>query len=73
MRLTCSIVERHDAVDVALHDPLEAVADADDLDAFEPAADRRRADHAVDAGAGPPPTSMASRFVTGTMVTQPFL
>ena len=35
MRLTSSIVERHDVVDVALHEPLEAVADADDLDALE--------------------------------------
>ena len=35
MRLTASIVERRDVLDVALHEPLEAVADADDLDAFE--------------------------------------
>ena len=42
--------ERDDVVDVALHEPLEAVADADDVDAFEPGADRRRADDAVDAG-----------------------
>ena len=45
--------ERDDVLDVALHDPLEAVADADDLDAFEPRADRRRADHAVDARGRP--------------------
>ena len=42
--------QRHDVVDVALHDPLEAVADADDVDALEPGADGRRADDAVDAG-----------------------
>ncbi len=42
--------ERDDVIDVALHDPGEAVADADDLDAFETRADRRRADHRVDAG-----------------------
>ncbi len=38
-----------DVVDVTLHDPLEAVADADDLHARELGADRRRADDAVDA------------------------
>ena len=27
--------ERHDVIDVALHDPLEAVANAEHLDAFE--------------------------------------
>ena len=54
--------QRRDVVDVALHDPLEAVADADDVDAFELGADRRRADDAVDAGGGPPPTRMA-RFL----------
>ena len=52
MRLTASIVSGHDVIDVALHDPLEAVADAEDLDAFERGADGRRADDAVDAGGG---------------------
>ena len=42
--------ERHDVIDVALHDPLEPVADAEDVDAFEPGADGGRADDAVDAG-----------------------
>ena len=42
--------QRDDVIDVALHDPLEPVADADDVDALEPGADRRRADDAVDAG-----------------------
>jgi hypothetical protein len=42
--------QRHDVVDVAAHQPFEAVADADDFDAFEAGANRRRADHAVDAG-----------------------
>ncbi len=37
-------------IDVALHDPREAVANADDLDAFEASADRGRADDRVDAG-----------------------
>ena len=41
--------ERHDMVDIALHDPGEAVADADDVEAFEPGADGRRADDRVDA------------------------
>ncbi len=52
MRLTLSIVSGVHVVDVPLHDPLEAVADADDLDAFELGADRGRADDAVDAGRG---------------------
>ena len=55
MRLTSSIVSGRDVVDVALHDPLEAVADAQDLDTLEDAADRRRADDAVDAGGGAAP------------------
>ncbi len=50
MRLTRVDGERRDVVDVALHDPLEAVADADDVDAFELGADGGRADDAVDAG-----------------------
>ncbi len=47
--------ERPHVVDVALHDPLEAVADPEHLDALEQAADGGRADHAVDAGSGPAP------------------
>ena len=39
--------------DVSLHQPLEPVADADDLDAFELAADGCGADDAVDAGRRP--------------------
>ena len=50
MRLTASMVSGMTCVDVALHDPLEAVADADDVDAFEAGADGGRADDAVDAG-----------------------
>ena len=42
--------ERHDVIDVALHDPREAVADADDINTLEAGADRRRADDRVDAG-----------------------
>jgi hypothetical protein len=41
-------------VDVALHQPFETVADADDVEAFEPGADRGRGDDAVDAGSGAP-------------------
>src|SRR5262249_62105916 len=44
--------QRNHVLDVAAHQPLEAVADPDDLDAFERSADRRRADDAVDAGSG---------------------
>ena len=40
--------ERDDVLDVALHDPFEPVAHADDVDAFETRADRRGADDAVD-------------------------
>ena len=47
--------QRAHVVDVALHDPLEAVADAEHLDPLEQAADRGRADDAVDAGGGPAP------------------
>jgi hypothetical protein len=39
-------------IDVALHEPLEAVAHADDVDAFEPGADGGRGDDTVDAGGG---------------------
>ena len=42
--------ERVDVLDVPLHEPLEAVADAEDGDALELGADRGRADDAVDAG-----------------------
>ena len=41
-----------DVLDVALHQPLEAVAAADDLESFETRADRGRADDAVDAWRG---------------------
>ena len=51
MRLTSSMVSGH-VLDVALHEPLEPVLDADHLDAFERAADGGGADHAVDAGSG---------------------
>ena len=50
MRLTSSMVSGIDVIDVALHEPLEAVLDAQHVDALEGAADRRRADDAVDAG-----------------------
>ena len=42
--------ERRHVVDVAPHDPLEAVADAEHVDPLEDRADGGRADHAVDAG-----------------------
>ena len=48
MRLTVSIDERHDVIRVAVHDPLEAVLNAEHVDAGQARADRRRADHAVD-------------------------
>ncbi len=64
-------LERDDLVDVALHDPFEAVADADDFDAFEAAADGRRADHAVDAGSGAAADENCEPLVTATMVAQP--
>ena len=44
--------ERRDVIDVALHDPFEPVAQADDVDALEPGADGRRCDDAVEAGSG---------------------
>ncbi len=44
--------QRHDVIDVALHQPREAVADADDVDALEPRANRGGGDDAVDAGSG---------------------
>jgi hypothetical protein len=44
-----------DVVHVALHDPLEAVADPEDLDPIEDPADRGGADDAVDAGSGTTP------------------
>ena len=40
-------------VDIAAHDPFEAVPQADDVYLFEPGADGRRPDDAVDAGGGP--------------------
>jgi hypothetical protein len=52
MRLTSSMVRGGDVVHVALHQPLEAVADAEHLDALEHSADGGGADHAVDAGGG---------------------
>ena len=39
---------------------LEAVADADDFESLVDGLDGDRADDAVDAGAGPPPTTMPS-------------
>ena len=45
--------ERVDVLDVPLHEPLEAVADAEDRDPLELGADRRRADDAVDSGRRP--------------------
>src|SRR5262245_45592561 len=42
-------VELAHVLDVAAHDALEAVLDAEDVDPFEHAANRRRADDAVDA------------------------
>jgi hypothetical protein len=36
-------------LDITLHDPLESVADADDIDTLEPAADGGGANDAVDA------------------------
>src|SRR4030095_3878602 len=45
--------ERCDVVDIALHDPFEAVANADDLAAFQPGADGGGADDTVDTGSGP--------------------
>ena len=52
MRLTESIVSGHRVLGVPLHDPLEPVADADDVEPAETGADRGRADDAVDAGGG---------------------
>src|SRR5262249_34247707 len=45
--------ERRDVFDVPAHQPLETVADADDVHAFEGGADGGGADDAVDAGGGP--------------------
>jgi hypothetical protein len=41
--------QRDDVIDVAAHQPFEAVADADDIEAVEARPDRRGADDAVDA------------------------
>ena len=46
--------EGRDVIDVAVHDPLEPVADADDVDARQPSPDRGRADDAVDTGGRSP-------------------
>ena len=42
--------QRDDVIDVASHDPLEPVANAEHVDPFEPGPNGRRPDHAVDAG-----------------------
>ena len=52
MRLTESIVSGHRVVGVALHDPLEPVADANDVQPCETRANRGGADDAVDTGSG---------------------
>src|SRR5256885_1619234 len=44
--------ERHDMIDVAPHDPFESVANADDVEPFEPRANGGSAHDAVDAGRG---------------------
>ena len=64
-------LERKDPFDVALHDPLEAVPDADDFDAFQAAADGCGADHAVDAGSRAPADENCEPFSHATMVAQP--
>ena len=43
-------IKRLYVIGLALHDPLESVADADDVEPLEPGADGRRRNHAVDAG-----------------------
>ena len=45
--------QRRDVIDVPLHEPFEAVADADDVEPFEPGADGGGGDDAVDAGGRP--------------------
>ena len=40
-------------VNITVHDPFEAVAQPDDVYPFEPGADGRRPDDAVNAGGGP--------------------
>ena len=52
MRLTASMVSGIDVLGVALHEPLEPVADADDVEPVEAGADGGGADDAVDAGGG---------------------
>ena len=42
--------EADDVIDVALHHPLEAVAQAEHLEPLEFSADGRGADHGIDAG-----------------------
>ena len=63
MRLTASIVERRDVVDVAVHQPLEAVANAEHVDAFERARIVAAPMTLLMPGAGPPPTRIASFLV----------
>ena len=62
MRLTASIVSGSDVLDVAVHDPLEAVADAEDLDAFQRARIVAAPMTLLMPGAGPPPTRIARLF-----------
>ena len=50
IRLTASVVEADDVVDIALHDPFEAIAQPDDLEPLELGPDGRGADDGVDAG-----------------------
>ncbi len=52
MRETSSGREWRDVGDVTLHDPLEAVADTDDVDAFQNSADRGGRYDTVDPGGG---------------------
>src|SRR4026209_1753947 len=47
--------QRRDVLDVALHDPFEAVANADHVHTLEPCTDRRGADDAVQARRGTAP------------------
>src|SRR5262245_40135666 len=47
--------QRNGMVDVALHDPFETVAQADDFDARHARADRGRGDNAVESGSGSAP------------------
>ena len=71
MRLTSSMVSGVTWSTFALHDPLEAVADAEDLDALEPGADGGGADDAVDAGGGAA-ADEDGEFLRGAHVGPPF-